>query len=66
MHDAYAHLKMTLTAPACPPADEVEASARAALLHVPGIETADVDVVQEPPWTADRLSPSARAMLGRG
>ena len=64
VHDAYAHLKMTLTAPACPLADEVEASVRAALLRVPGIETADVDVVQEPPWTADRLSPSARAMLG--
>lgn len=62
--EAYVHVVMTLTAPGCPLADEVEASVREAVAAVPGVETVDVDVVQEPPWTPERMSPEARAALG--
>lgn len=64
VRDAYIHVTMTLTAPGCPMADEVEAQVREALAAVPGIETVDVDVVQEPPWTPQRMSDEARAALG--
>ncbi len=64
VREAYAHVTMTLTAPGCPMADEVEAQVREALAAVPGIETVDVDVVQEPPWTPERMSAEARAALG--
>jgi metal-sulfur cluster biosynthetic enzyme len=62
--DAYVHVTMTLTAPGCPMADEVEAQVREALAAVPGVETVDVDVVQEPAWTPERMSAEARAALG--
>ncbi len=64
VRDAYAHVRMTLTAPGCPMADEVEGQVRSALLGVPGIETVDVDVVEQPPWTPARMSPAARAAVG--
>lgn len=64
VREAYVHVTMTLTAPGCPMADEVEAQVREALAAVPGVETVDVDVVQEPPWTPDRMSAEARAALG--
>jgi metal-sulfur cluster biosynthetic enzyme len=66
VRDAYAHLKMTLTAAACPLADEVEADVRTALLTLPGVETVDIDIVETPPWSPDRMSASARAALGWG
>jgi uncharacterized protein involved in response to NO len=64
VREAYVHVTMTLTAPGCPMADEVEAQVREALAAVPGIETVDVDIVQEPPWTPERMSADARTALG--
>ncbi len=64
VRDAYAHVRMTLTAPGCPMADEVEEQVRGALLGVHGIETVDVDVVEQPAWTPERMSPAARAAVG--
>ena len=64
VRDAYAHVRMTLTAPGCPMADEVEVQVREALLGVPGVETVDVDVVEQPPWTPERMSRAARAAVG--
>jgi metal-sulfur cluster biosynthetic enzyme len=64
VRDAYAHVTMTLTAPGCPMADEVEGQVRGALLGVQGIETVDVDIVERPAWTPERMSPVARAAVG--
>jgi metal-sulfur cluster biosynthetic enzyme len=64
VRDAYAHVTMTLTAPGCPMADEVEDQVRGAMGGVPGIETVDVDVVEQPPWSPARMSPAARAAVG--
>jgi metal-sulfur cluster biosynthetic enzyme len=64
VRNAYAHVTMTLTAPGCPMADEVEQQVRDAFLGAPGIETVDVDVVEQPAWTPERMSPAARAAVG--
>jgi metal-sulfur cluster biosynthetic enzyme len=64
VHDAYAHVTMTLTAAGCPMADEVEEAVRTALGAVPGVETVDVDVVEKPAWSPDRMSTAARAAVG--
>lgn len=64
VRDAYTHVTMTLTAPGCPMADEVEEQVRAALLGVHGIETVDVDLVEQPAWTPERMSPAARIAVG--
>lgn len=56
-------IRMTLTSPGCPAAGslppEVEAKARA----VPGVASAKVEVVWEPPWEPSRMSEAARLML---
>jgi FeS assembly SUF system protein len=62
--DRSVHVRMTLTAPACPAAQalplEVERSVRA----VEGVADATVEVVWEPAWSADRMSDAAKLQLG--
>jgi metal-sulfur cluster biosynthetic enzyme len=60
----HAYVRMTLTAPGCPMADEVEVQVRDAMLGVPGIESVDVDVVTAPPWTPERMSAAAKRAVG--
>lgn len=64
VREGYAHVMMTLTAPGCPMADQVEEDVRNALLTLPGIEAADVDIVKEPAWSPERMSRTARAAVG--
>ena len=62
--DCRVHIRMTLTAPACPAAQalplEVERSVRA----VEGVADATVEIVWDPAWSADRMSDAARLQLG--
>jgi FeS assembly SUF system protein len=62
--DSRVHIRMTLTAPACPAAQalplEVERSVRA----VDGVTDATVEVVWDPAWSADRMSDAAKLQLG--
>jgi len=57
-------IKMTLTALGCPMAADVIADVRDHLLTIPGVTQADVDIVYEPMWTAERMSEEARWELG--
>jgi metal-sulfur cluster biosynthetic enzyme len=34
------------------------------LLNLPGVEEADVQVVWDPPWSPEKISPEGRALLG--
>ncbi len=56
-------VEMTLTAPNCPSAQELPVQIRDAVLTVPGVTSASVDVVWEPPWDPSRMSDEARLML---
>jgi FeS assembly SUF system protein len=56
-------VEMTLTAPGCPSAQELPVMVRDALLTVPGVTSADVVTVWDPPWTPDRMSEDARLAL---
>jgi metal-sulfur cluster biosynthetic enzyme len=38
--------------------------AEEAILKVPGVETAKVQLTFDPPWTPDRISPLIRSSLG--
>jgi FeS assembly SUF system protein len=57
-------IRMTLTSPHCPVAAslplEVEAKARA----VPGVTSAKVELVWDPPWDDSRMSEAAKLQLG--
>ena len=57
------HIVMTLTTPMCPAAEilppEVEAKAR----EVDGVRDVRLELVWEPPWSMDMMSPAARLQL---
>jgi len=58
-----AFVKMTLTAPACPVAGAMPEWVRSAVESVPGINSADVELVWDPPWTPDMMSMTAKLEL---
>ena len=56
-------VEMTLTAPACPSAQELPEMVRSAVLGVPGVKNVTVDTVWDPPWDPSRMSEEARLSL---
>ena len=57
-------VKMTLTAPGCGMGPSIASDAQRKILTVPGVTDAQVDVVWDPPWSADRISPEGKQKLG--
>ncbi|MDE2423288.1 MAG: SUF system Fe-S cluster assembly protein [Betaproteobacteria bacterium] len=55
---------MTLTAPGCPVAQTFPGEVERRIMEVPGVNTAKVELVWEPPWTRERMSESAMLTLG--
>ena len=58
------HVTMSLTSPMCPVAGQIVEDAKAAVLEVEGVDSAEVELTFEPPWTPERISPLIRASLG--
>ncbi len=56
-------VEMTLTAPGCPSAQELPVQVRDALLGVPGVTSAEVETVWDPPWDPSRMTDEARLSL---
>ena len=56
-------VEMTLTAPGCPSAQELPEMVRQAVLAVPGVTSAEVSTVWDPPWDPSRMSEEARLSL---
>ncbi len=57
-------MKMTLTAPGCGMGPAIAADARGRILALPGVASADVQLVWDPPWSADMTTPEGRRILG--
>lgn len=57
-------IRMTLTAPGCPVAQTFPGEVEGRVLGVPGVTSAHVDLVWEPPWSQDRMSDAAKLQLG--
>jgi FeS assembly SUF system protein len=55
---------MTLTTPACPVAGSLPGEVKNKVLAVPGVTTADVELVWDPPWDKSRMSEDAQLQLG--
>ncbi len=55
---------MTLTSEHCPAGAVIVDGLRAAVGAVPGVGSVAVDLVWEPRWTPDRVSPHGREQLG--
>jgi len=58
------HVKMTLTAPGCPMHSFISQEVKQKLQTVSGVKEATVEVVWDPPWSPDKMSPEAKAQLG--
>lgn len=57
-------IKMTLTAPNCPVAGSLPGDVASKVRAVPGVTDVNVELVWDPPWDRDRLSPAALVQLG--
>ena len=57
-------VKMTLTSPACPSAQQIPSEARYKIKALDGVKDAWVEIVWEPPWGKERMSESAKLALG--
>ena len=62
--EGIADIVMTLTAPGCPVAGEMPGWVEDAVMAVPGIQSARVQLVWEPQWGMDMMSDEARLELG--
>ena len=58
------NVKMTLTAPGCGMGPALAADAEQRILSVPGVSSASVELVWDPPWSPERISPAGRETLG--
>lgn len=57
-------IRMTLTSPACPVAGALPGEVQARVQAVPGVASAQVELVWEPPWEMSRMTEEARLQLG--
>jgi metal-sulfur cluster biosynthetic enzyme len=57
-------LRMTLTAVGCPVAGILADEVKGALEKVPGVHSAKVEMIWDPPWTPERMSEFAKRQFG--
>ena len=57
-------VKMTLTAPGCGMGPTLARDAEQRILTVPGVASAFVELVWDPPWSPERISQAGREKLG--
>ena len=57
-------VQMTLTAPGCGMGHAISMDAKCRIESLPGVGEADVQVVWDPPWNPQMISPEGRAKLG--
>lgn len=56
-------VEMTLTSPMCPAGPQLVANSRQVIEAMPGVASADIKVVMDPPWTPDMMTEDARDHL---
>ena len=59
-----ARVTMTTTSPVCPLGGFLSRQVEQRLGELDGIDAVEVTLVNDPPWTPDRLSPNAHQILG--
>jgi len=62
--EGHAAVTMTLTTPHCPVAESMPAEVELRVGSVPGIATAEVNLVWDPPWDPQKMSDEAKLELG--
>jgi FeS assembly SUF system protein len=62
--DSHVGVRMTLTSPACPSAQQLPSEVRYKVKALDGVADCNVEIVWEPPWTKDMMSETAKLSLG--
>ena len=57
-------VRMTLTTPGCPMHDSLVRGAERAVGKIPGIASVSAELVWDPPWSPQRISPEGLAAMG--
>jgi metal-sulfur cluster biosynthetic enzyme len=57
-------ITMTTTTRGCPATSYLQDGVREGVANVPGVESVDVILTYDPPWTPHRMSAEARQRLG--
>ena len=58
------HVVISLTSPMCPVAEQIVQNAQAAVEALDEVDSCEVDLTFDPPWTPERIAPLIRASLG--
>ena len=58
------HVVITLTSPMCPVAGQIVEDAKNAVLAVEGVDSAEVELTFDPPWTPDMITEDGKKLLG--
>jgi FeS assembly SUF system protein len=62
--DGAVAVRMTLTAPNCPAAQSLPAEVARRVEAIPGVTSANVEIVFDPPWDRSMMSEAAQLELG--
>jgi FeS assembly SUF system protein len=58
------NIRMTLTSPGCPVAGSLPGEVEQKVRSVPGVTSAKVELVWDPPWCMEKMSEAAKLQLG--
>lgn len=64
IQETHVKARISLTSPFCPVAGSILDEAKQAIEGVEGVESAEVELTFDPPWTPERIDPIIRASLG--
>src|SRR5215475_5291940 len=62
--DGAVAIRMTLTSPMCPAAEELPPEVESKTRSVPGVSSVVLDLVWDPPWNPGMMSEAAKLELG--
>lgn len=64
INDGHALISMTLTTPHCPVAESMPGEVELRVGAVPGVGSAEVNLIWDPPWDPAKMSDEAKLELG--
>jgi metal-sulfur cluster biosynthetic enzyme len=64
VHKGALVVAMTLTTPGCPMGGSIPDQVRFRLGMIPGVREVEVELVWQPPWEPEMMSPAAKQALG--
>jgi metal-sulfur cluster biosynthetic enzyme len=64
VNDGNVYVQMTLTFPGCGMGPQIAQQAEWAIQDLDGVEDVQIEMVFDPPWSPDLISPDARSQLG--